>query len=313
MGTASRFASSPKSRLLPSRLLLAFCIGVFALHGAAAADPPKGLTTQKIAEGLYLIQGPGGNIALQTGKDAVFLVDDQVAPMTPQLQAELVKVTNKPVRFVLNTHWHEDHTGGNEKMGAGGAVIVAHDNVRKRLSTPQVVEMFHRSIPPAQPGALPVITFADSVSFHLNDDDIDVFHVEAAHTDGDSIVWFHREDVIHMGDTFVTNGYPFIDISSGGAINGFIHAADRVLAVAKATTKIIPGHGDLATASQLKTYRDMLVTIRDRIQKGMAAGKSLTDIQATKPTAEFDAQKSAGFIKPAQFVETIYNTLPHKR
>jgi glyoxylase-like metal-dependent hydrolase (beta-lactamase superfamily II) len=303
---------------LAKTLRLTVCLSLgwlaCAVPFSVAADEkaPPGLATQKVAEGLYLVKGPGGNIALQVGPDAVFLVDDQYAPLTPQLQAEVAKLTAKPVRFVLNTHWHSDHTGGNEALGGAGAVLVAHDNVRRRLSAPQFIELFQRSIPASPAGALPVITFADSLSFHLNGDDIDVFHVEPAHTDGDSIVWFHREDVFHMGDTLVMNGYPFIDLSSGGSIEGYVRAADRVLALAKPTTRIIPGHGDIATPAQLRAWRAMLATIRDRIKKGIAAGKSLAELKASKPSAEFDGEKGNAFIKPDMLIEAIYKDLSKK-
>jgi len=293
-----------------SSFVLMFALGGLVLAGPARAEaPPQGLTTQKIFEGLYLLQGAGGNIVLQVGPDGVLLVDAQAATLTSQLKTEIAKVTDKPVRFLINTHWHRDHTGGNETLGAAGAVILAHESVRMRLSTPQFIEMFQRSIPPVQPSGWPVLTFTESVNLHLPTDDIDIFHLEPAHTDGDSVVWFRRADVVHMGDLFVFPGYPFIDHSSGGAIHGFVSMIDRVLAGAKDTTKIVPGHGPISTRAQLKTWRDMLVTIRDRIKQAVAAGKSLAEIQASRPTAEFDAAKSKGYMKPAQLVETIYQDL----
>ncbi len=271
------------------------------------------LETQKLTDSLYLISGPGGNIALLVGKESAFLVDDQIQPMTPKLKEAIAKVTPKPVRFVFNTHWHGDHTGGNAAFGAAGAVIVAHDNVRKRLSTGQVMEMSGRRVPPSPPVALPVITFAQSVSFHLDGEEVDVFHVDPAHTDGDSIVHFEKANVIHMGDTYFSNGYPFVDLGSGGGIEGYVRAADRVLAMAQASTRIIPGHGVVTDKAKLQIWRDMLVTIRDRVQKLVSAGKSLADVQASKPTAEYDAVWGGSFIKPSQLVETVYKDLSHKR
>jgi len=298
----------------PSWQLIVLLVVVSFGAWARAQQPPEPkLETQKLTEDLYLITGPGGNIALRVGKTAAFLVDDQVAPMTPQLKKAIAAVTPKPVRFVFNTHWHGDHTGGNVVFGGEGAVIVAHDNVRKRLSTEQFMKMFNRKVPPSPEPALPVITFGDSLSFHLDGEDIDVWHVEPAHTDGDSLVYFHKDNVLHMGDTFTSGGYPFIDLSSGGTVEGFVRAADRALAVAQPTTRIIPGHGAVTDRAKLKQFRDMIVTIRDRVKKLIAEGKTLEQVQAAKPTAEFDTAWGGAFIKPAQLVETVFQDLTKKR
>lgn len=278
-----------------------------------AQQPPEKLETQKLTEGLYLITGPGGNIALMVGNSGVFLVDDQIAPMTAQLKKAVAAVTPKPVRFIFNTHWHGDHTGGNVVFGSEGAVIVAHENVRKRLSTEQFIAMFNKKVPPSPEPALPVITFSDSLAFHLNGDDIEVVHVDPAHTDGDSIVYFKKANVLHMGDTFTSTGYPFIDLSSGGSVEGFVKAADRALVLAQPTTKIIPGHGPVGDREKLKSYRDMIVTIRDRIKKLSAAGKTLAEVQAAKPTAEYDVAWGGAFIRGPQLVEAIFKDLTKKR
>ena len=280
---------------------------------AGAQEPPMKLETHKLNESLYLITGPGGNIVLSVGANGVFLVDDQIAPMTPALQQAVAAVTPKPVRFVFNTHWHGDHTGGNAVLAGDGAVIVAHDNVRKRLSTEQLMKAFNRKVPPAPPAALPVITFTDSLAFHLNGDDIEVSHVDPAHTDGDSIVWFKKANLIHMGDTFMSAGYPFIDLSSGGSVEGFVKAADKALALAQPSTKIVPGHGPLADREKLKQFRDMVVTIRDRVKKLAVAGKPLAEVKAARPTAEFDKAWGNAFIKPDQLVEAIYDDVTGKR
>jgi cyclase len=298
-------------------LFVAVVVTLFCADVRARAEPPaekaEKLETQKLTEGLYLITGPGGNIALMVGTSGVFLVDDQIAPMTPQLKKAIAAVTPKPVRLVFNTHWHGDHTGGNAVLGGEGAIIVAHENVRKRMSSEQFSAMFNRKIPPSPEQALPVITFSDSLAFHLNGDDIDVVHAEPAHTDGDSIVFFKKANVLHMGDTFMSSGYPFIDLSSGGSVDGIIKAADRGLALAQPSTKIIPGHGPVVDREKLKSYRDMVVTIRDRVKKLAAAGKSLAEVQAANPSAEFDATWGAAFIRGPQLVETIYQSVTKKR
>jgi glyoxylase-like metal-dependent hydrolase (beta-lactamase superfamily II) len=262
--------------------------------------------------GVYMLTGSGGNIGLSVGDDAAFVVDDQFAPLTPKILAAIATVTSKPVRFVVNTHWHFDHTGGNENMGRTGAVLVAHDNVRKRMSTDQFIEFFKRAEPAAPRGALPVVTFNDSTTFHLNGDDIVAFHVQPAHTDGDVVVHFTKANVIHMGDTFITGRYPFVDLSSGGNVNGFIAAADRALVVCNAETKVIPGHGVLSDCAALKTWRDMIATVRERVRVAMAQNKSLEAIKAAKPTAEFDVARGSGSVNGDQFVEFIYRSLGGK-
>jgi glyoxylase-like metal-dependent hydrolase (beta-lactamase superfamily II) len=292
---------------------VAVCAVVLSFAVARAEEPPQKLETQKLAEGLYLITGPGGNIALTVGNTGVLLVDDQIAPMTAQLKKAVAAVTPKPVRFVFNTHWHGDHTGGNAVLGGDGAVIVAHENVRKRLSTEQFQAVMNRKVPPSPEPALPVITFTDSIAFHVNGDDLEIVHVDPAHTDGDSIVYFKKANVLHMGDTFFSNGYPYIDLGSGGSVDGYVKAADRALAIAQPTTKIIPGHGPVVDREKLRVFRDMIATIRDRIKKLAAAGKTLEQVQAAKPTAEFDATWGGAFIKPTVLVETVYKEVAKKR
>lgn len=294
-------------------LFAAGAVVLLSAAGARGQQPPEKLETQKLTEGLHLITGPGGNIALMVGTSGVFLVDDQIAPMTPQLKKAIAAVTPKPVRFVFNTHWHGDHTGGNVVFGGDGAVIVAHENVRKRMSSEQFSAMFNKKVPPSPEPALPVITFSDSLAFHLNGDDITVTHVDPAHTDGDSIVYFKKANVLHMGDTYFSTGYPFIDLSSGGSVDGIVKAADRGLALAQAGTKIIPGHGPVADREKLKAYRDMVVAIRDRVKKLAAAGKTLAEVQAAKPSADYDAAWGTTFIKGPQLVEIIYQEVSKKR
>jgi glyoxylase-like metal-dependent hydrolase (beta-lactamase superfamily II) len=263
----------------------------------------------RLTDSTYMLTGAGGNIGLSVGEDAVFLIDDQYAPLTDRINAAIAKITPKPVRFVLNTHWHGDHVGGNENFGRAGAILVAHENVRKRMGTEQFIE-FSRSRVPASPGAaLPVVTFTDGVSFHLNGDEIRAVHVPRAHTDGDAIVHFLRNDVIHAGDVFWNGLYPFIDASSGGSIRGTIAACDKVLAIAGPQTKIIPGHGPLSDRAGLEAYRAMLAGVLARIEPLVRDGRKVEEIVAAKPTAEFDAQWGKGFIAPHKFAEMVANDL----
>jgi glyoxylase-like metal-dependent hydrolase (beta-lactamase superfamily II) len=284
---------------------------VLLLGGPAAALAQQDfskveVTSEKVAEGVYMLQGAGGNIGLSVGADTAFLIDDQYAPLTPKIKAAVAALTSKAVRFVLNTHWHGDHTGGNKDLGESGTLIVAHENVRKRMTTEQFLEAFGMKVPPADPAALPVVTFNDTVTFHLNGDEIYAFHVAPAHTDGDCVVHFRKANVIHGGDTFFNGMYPFIDLSTGGSVSGMIAAADRILALAVEGTKIIPGHGPLATKVELKAYRDMLATARDRVAALVKAGKTLEQTTAAKPLADLDAKWGQGFLKADAFVSILY-------
>jgi len=246
------------------------------------------VTSTKVAGNVHMLVGSGGNIGLMAGDDAAFVVDDQFAPLTPKILAAIKAITPQPVRFVMNTHWHFDHTGGNENMGQAGALIFAHENVRKRMSTDQFIEAFKLKQPASPRGALPVITFTDTVSFHLNGDSVVVFHVAPAHTDGDAMVMFTKANVVHTGDVFVSAGFPFVDRSSGGTINGIISATERLVTVTNAETKIIPGHGPLSDRARVKAYHDMLVVMRDRMRKEIAAKHTVDQVLASKITAEYD-------------------------
>ena len=263
-----------------------------------------------ISDGLHMLVGRGGNIGLSVGEDGTFLIDDQFAPLTDKIVAAVRTVTPDPVRFIVNTHFHGDHSGGNENFGKRGSIIVAHDNVRKRMSVEQVRRILRQDrTPAAPPEALPKITFADEVTFHWNGDTIRVFHVENAHTDGDSIIHFTNADVFHTGDVFFNGRYPFIDIDSGGNVNGIIAAADRLLSMSQSTTKFLPGHGEIATPEDLRRYRDMLSTVRGRVQALIDQGKSIDEAVAAKPTADFDAQLGAenaeGFVRSVYFSLTL--------
>lgn len=269
--------------------------------------------SQKVADGVYMLTGAGGNIGVSIGDDAVFVVDDQYAPLTPKILAAIAQLTTKPVRFVVNTHWHGDHSGGNEAMGKTGALILAHDNVRRRMSSEQVMQFFQQTVPASPGGALPVITFSDTVTFHINGDDVQAFHVAKAHTDGDALIVWRKANVVHAGDIFVTYGFPFIDLDSGGGIDGIIAAVDVLLTLGDDAVKIIPGHGPISDRAAVREYGKMLKTIRDRVRQQKAAGRSLAQTLATRPTAEFDASLGNGFIKPDQFVTMVYQSVSTAR
>ena len=293
---------------------IALCAFTLALPVAAQRDWSKvEIKTTKLGETTYMMEGAGGNLGLSIGEDAVFVIDDQFAPLSEKISAAISKLTAKPVRFILNTHWHFDHTGGNENFGKAGAIIVAHENVRNRMGAEQFDDFFKRKTPPSPKGALPVVTFAGSVTLHLNGDEMRVLHVPRAHTDGDAMVHFVRSDVIHTGDVYWSDQYPFIDTSSGGTIQGTIAGCDRALAIAKDSTRIIPGHGPLSNKAELKVYRDMLATVADRIGKLVADGRTTEEIVAAKPTADFDGKWATGFLKSDTFVQMVAHNILKNR
>lgn len=288
---------------------LALLLSFFALPAFGQDFSKVEIRTEKLSETVYMLVGAGGNLGLSVGEDAVFLVDDQFAPLTPKIEAAIGKLTAKPVKFVLNTHWHGDHTGGNENLGKAGALIVAHENVRKRMSVENFIEFLGMKTQPDPRIALPVVTFTTDVTFHLNGDEIFAQHAPRAHTDGDAIVHFRKSDVVHMGDVMFNKLYPFIDTSTGGTVEGVIAAADRTLKEVGEGTKIIPGHGPLANRADLQAYRTMLATISGRIRDQLRAKRTLDQVQASKPTAEFDAVWGKGFLKPDKFVEMLYKNM----
>ena len=283
------------------------------LGGGAVAGPVAGqqdmsqveIETVQLETDLFMLMGQGGNIGLSVGDDGAFLIDDQFAPLTDKILAAVAEVTDQPVRWVLNTHWHGDHTGGNENLGGAGAMIVAHENVYRRMNPAEFADVVGRS-DQAVRAALPVVTFADGVSFHWNGRHIGVTHVGEAHTDGDVIVHFPRANVFHMGDTFFRGRYPFIDVDSGGGVDGVIAAANLVLERSSEGTRIIPGHGDLAAPEHLRAYRNMLETVRMRVASLVANGRTEDQVVAAAPTSDLDGVWGDN---PERFVRAVYTSL----
>lgn len=286
--------------------------GLMALSTFAAAQDMANveIKTEKVSGNIYVLFGAGGNIGVSVGDDGVYIVDDQFAPLTDKIKAAIAALSNKPIRFAINTHFHGDHTGGNENLGKDGTVIVAHDNVRLRMSEGSFVQAFNMRTPAQVGPALPVVTFNDQAGLHLNGEQARMHHVSNAHTDGDSIVYFEGSNVVHMGDTFFMGSFPFIDVPNGGSIDGVIAAANKVLLLVNDETRIIPGHGPVTDSKGLTAYRDMLVDVRGRVAALKAEGKTLEEVQAANPVAEhIEANNGFGGEWPKTFVGFVYNSL----
>ncbi|MDZ7588007.1 MAG: MBL fold metallo-hydrolase [Parasphingorhabdus sp.] len=258
---------------------------------------------EPLAPGVAVLFGAGGNIGVSFGADGTVLIDDQFAPLTPKIQTAVEQLGATPVKYLINTHWHGDHVGGNENLGKAGAIIMAQEHVRDRL-----IKGNERT-PASPPVALPVVTYHDGIKLWLNGDEVRIMHMPHAHTDGDSVIWWTKANVVHMGDLYFNKiTLPFIDLSSGGNARGMLAAADKVLAMIGDDTKIIPGHGPVATKADLTGYRDMLKSVIGAVEKARGEGKTLTQIQAMKLAAQWDTNPDA-FIKGDAFVEAVYNSL----
>jgi cyclase len=296
---------------VPRLLLAIVMVGALSAPLSAQRDfSDVQIRTERLTDGLFVLMGSGGNIGLSIGEDGPFVVDDQFAPLTAKIKMAIAEFTDRDVRWVLNTHWHGDHTGGNENFGEGGAFIVAHDNVFKRLNPAEFRELVGERSSQMPEAGLPVVTFDRTMTFHWNGEDIHIFHVAHAHTDGDAVVHFRKGDVVHMGDTFFNGFYPFIDVDSGGNVNGMIQSAEAVLAFATSNTKIIPGHGPVTDVMGLRSYRDMLMTVRDRVLTMVNDGASQEEVVASNPTADFDEPwASRGDEWTGRFVVSVYRSL----
>ncbi|WP_088340650.1 MBL fold metallo-hydrolase [Robiginitalea sediminis] len=288
-----------KTRLLP--LLLMLPLLVTAQRDWSQVE----VTSEPLADNLYVLFGAGGNMGLALGDQYAYLIDDQFAPLSDKILAAIRQITDKPLKYVVNTHWHGDHAGGNAPMAAQGAVLIAHDNVRKRMSSVQW-EGTDRETQPAPFAALSRITFNEKMTVHLDaSNSMHLMHVNPSHTDGDTYVYFPEANVIHMGDNFIS-GYPFIDIASGGDIDGLVSNLNMALFIVDDQTRIIRGHGQVATRADLLAFRDMVDTIRMRVHQAKSSGKSLEEVQQMGLTAEWDQQYDNGFINAQRLLEAVY-------
>jgi len=291
------------------KIISSLCVliaGFMILATALQADDKK-IIPVPVTEQIFMIAGEGGNIGFFIGADGTFLIDDQFAPLTEQIVAAIKSVGGDYPKFLINTHYHGDHTGGNEKLGQGGTLIFSHDNVRERLNTGSFIAAFNMKNASLSPDGLPVVTFSEDISFHLNGDTVHAIHVAQAHTDGDSFIHFKDANVIHAGDFFFNGFYPFIDVNHGGSLKGMIIAVDKVLSLADDNTKIIAGHGPLGDKKQLTSFRQMLQTVYERLNKLKVDGKTAQEAVAAKPLADLEDTWGNGLFKGDKWIELIYS------
>lgn len=263
----------------------------------------------KVAENLYFLKGEGGNVGVFIGKEGTLMIDNQFAPLSNKINGAIKTLSPYDIRFLINTHVHGDHSGGNENFKNMGVTIVAHDKVRDRMSKERVNPSDNSVIPARAEEAWPIVTFADKLNVYLNQEEIELLHVSPGHTDGDVVIHFKKANVYHMGDMFVTYGYPYIDYGNGGSINGFISSLDSFLNMMDDNTKVIPGHGELCTKADVKKFRDRIAEIRDEVAAALKKGKKPTDVSGLPIATKYDAEWGQGFTKGKDFVLQIAENL----
>ena len=289
--------------------LLVFCclltVGVFAQRDFSKVE----ITPVQLTENIYMFKGSGGNIGVCIGEKGVLMIDSQFAPLSDKIKAAIKKLSNQPIHYLVNTHWHGDHTGGNENINSDEALLVAHDNVYERMNKKNLMKAFTQPVPAAAVKALPELTFNDELTLRFGGETVMVFHVDNAHTDGDAMIYFANSNVLHMGDTYFNGRYPYIDLSSGGSVDGLLNAVNTAIMLVDEDTKIIPGHGELSNKKELLKYREVVLTVRDRVRNAIRDGKSLKEIQAAKLNADYDDAWGGGFINGEKIVDIMYTSI----
>lgn len=299
------------------RILLLAVLSLVAASGAAKAEglladseiAKTPLNVERVKPNVHVLSGYGGNIAVLTGVDGAVLVDNSFAALAPRVRKAVAELSTQPIRFVFNTHWHFDHAGANEPFIRNGALLIAHDNIRKRLASGGLLSLMDSPIPPSPPDALPAITFNDRSSYYINSEIVRAIHVPQAHTDGDTFVQFERANVIHLGDVCPGMGYPFIDLNSGGSARGLLDAVDTAIALGNDDTRYVPGHGPMIDRAALTAYRDMLRGIVGNVSTGMKAGRSVDEIITSRPTAAYDDPWAKDGFAAEDLVRSIYESL----
>ncbi len=294
------------------RRLFVFAAALYAVSALAQQQDFSKVEVKatKVAGTVYMITGSGGNIGVSVGDDGIVIIDDEFAPLAPKIIQALNGITDKPIRFIINTHYHGDHTGGNEIFGRTGTII-AHDNVRKRLQNGSSAR--GRTTPPAPKQALPIVTFNDTATIHVNGEDIRAVHFPNGHTDGDAVIYFPQSNVVHMGDDFFNGRFPFIDVENGGSVKGLIANIDKVVASLPDDVKIIPGHGDLSDKAGLRRFADMLRGSSAAVERAIKAGRTLDQMKADKILAQWDDWGPPGWFQSSEgFTEMLYRDLSRK-
>jgi len=291
---------------LKSKLVLSVLTAGFLLYAITVQADSKVVSLLPVTDQIYMIAGKGGNVGVFIGEDGTFLIDDNFAPLTENIIAAIKSAGGDHPRFLINTHFHGDHTGGNENLGSGGTLIFSHENVRERLKSGSFIEAFNVRSEATSPEGLPVVTFSDGINFHLNGDTIQAIHVAHAHTDGDSFIYFAKANVVHAGDILFNGFYPFIDVNHGGSRGGTIRAVKKILSLIDDKTKIIPGHGPLGDKAQLEMYLEMLNTAYERLRRLKAEGKTAQEAAAAKPLADLEERWGDGIFTGDRWIEIIY-------
>ena len=291
-------------------------VGSLLLFAAFAAAQDRDFSkveikVTKVAGTVYMLVGAGGNIGVSVGEDGIVVVDDQFAPLAPKIEAALKGITDKPVRFILNTHYHFDHTGGNTEFSKLGTVI-AQENVRKRLAEGSEIKRFGKQ-PPAPKEALPIITFSERATVHLNGEDVCAIHFPHGHTDGDSVIFFPQSNVVHMGDDFVTYGFPFVDIENGGSVSGMVAGVEKALSMIKPDTKVIPGHGPLSSPDDVRKFIAMIKETRAVVARAVRQRKTVAQMKKAKILAKWEADYGKGFIKTDDWIDALYDDVSKAR
>ena len=296
-----------KKYLLVISLVLTAFVSIHAQDDFSKVE----IKATKVAGNVYVLEGAGGNIGVSVGPDGILIVDDQFAPLADKIRASLKTLDQGKLKFILNTHWHGDHTGGNVAFGPE-APIIAHDNVRKRMSTEQRIEFFKQTIPSSPKQALPVITFDQSLTVHFNGEEIKAIHFPHGHTDGDSVIFFSTSNVVHLGDDFFSGSFPFVDLDSGGSVEGLTQNIGELITKIPSGAKLIPGHGAVSTIDDLKAYHQMLLATTDIVRKKIAAGKTLEEVKKEGLPSEWKSW-GTGFIKTEMWLELVYRSLTTKK
>ena len=291
-------------------LLTIFVLSAVCIHAQQPDWSKVQMKATKVAGNVYMLEGAGGNIGVSVGPDGILIVDDQFAPLADKIRASLKELGQGKLRFILNTHWHGDHTGGNVAFGPE-APIIAHDNVRKRMATEQRSQVFNRTTPPSPKEALPVITFNETLTVHFNGEEIRAIHFPHGHTDGDSVVFFTSSNVVHLGDDFFAGRFPFVDLDSGGSVEGLTKNIGEIITKIPEGAKLIPGHGPISTVDDLKSYHRMLSETTEIVRSKIAGGKTLEQIKSDGLPEEWKPW-GTGFIKTDLWIETIYKSLTKK-